>query len=204
MSPPLTIYMGYGSNLWLHQMRTRCPTSTYLGIARLQNYKWLINDRGYANVVQVPSSPPTSTTSPHHSYPNVVYGLVYSLQNTDEERLDRNEGVPVAYTKEYLSCDFWAAAHGAGSKIDTSDPPTKTREMLVYIDRKRVEEDEPKEEYVYRMNRGIEDAIKVGVPVKYVDEVMRKFIPKEEGKSKGIEEKALRQAGEFVDESGVY
>jgi hypothetical protein len=36
---PQTLYFGYGSNLWLHQMQLRCPTSQYLGVARLPNYR---------------------------------------------------------------------------------------------------------------------------------------------------------------------
>ena len=82
--------------------------------------------------------------------------------------------------------------------------------MLVYIDRERTAPSEPKEEYVYRMNKGIDDALALGVPKKYVDEVMRKFIP--EGGSGGdgdgngdgeVAAKALRQATQFEDESGV-
>ena len=63
--------------------------------------------------------------------------------------------------------------------------------MLVYIDRKRVTDDKPKEEYVYRMNRGIDDAIKMGVPKAYVEEVMRPFIPAEKDVKgrKSLEEK---------------
>lgn len=44
------LYFGYGSNLWKAQMQSRCPTSKYLGIARLNGYRWIINKRGYANV----------------------------------------------------------------------------------------------------------------------------------------------------------
>ncbi|KAJ4291626.1 hypothetical protein N0V90_009521 [Kalmusia sp. IMI 367209] len=191
-----TVYFGYGSNLWLHQMRTRCPTSTYLGVARLTNYAWIINDRGYANVVSSPSS-----TSISDRYTHAVFGLVFSLLPADEKRLDANEGVPRAYTKEYLTCDFWASSDG--KPIDANNPPTKTKQMLVYIDRKRVTEDKPKEEYVYRMNRGIEDALKMGVPRAYVKEVMRRFIPEDgEGeKRRSLEDKARRQAVEFVDEN---
>lgn len=93
-----TIYFGFGSNLWLDQMRTRCPTSTYLGVARLNDYKWIINDRGYANVVSSPSA-----NSSEKKYAHTVFGLVYALLPTDESRLDRNEGVPHAYTKEYCT-----------------------------------------------------------------------------------------------------
>ena len=98
-------------------MTTRCPTSTYLGVARLPNYQWIINDRGYANVVEVADSNSTSMSP----YDDVVFGLVYSLEAEDEKRLDKNEGVPVAYTKEMLQCEFWPS--DTEHKVDTSKDP---------------------------------------------------------------------------------
>lgn len=237
-----TIYFGYGSNLWLHQMSLRCPTSEYLGVARLDGYRWIINDRGYANVVKTANSTFvtafTSASSPeegprggldedengegadskHAKYDDVVFGLVYSLQPGDESRLDKNEGVPIAYTKENLSVDFWSIkTPGQPSWVDVKKRPTKVIDMLVYIDRNRTAEDKPKTEYIYRMNRGIEDAVAMGVPKEYVKDVMREFIP-EDGESaeekdvskgmvkakEGRREKALKQAQRFEDESGVF
>lgn len=199
-----TIYFGYGSNLWLHQMTTRCPTSTYLGVARLPNYQWIINDRGYANVVEVADSNSTSMSP----YDDVVFGLVYSLEAEDEKRLDKNEGVPVAYTKEMLECEFWPS--DTEHKVDTSKDPEKKEGMLVYIDRNRVQPDKPREEYIYRMNQGITDAVKLGVPEEYVRDVMRKYIPAQEdddgkeGEREKMAEFARGQAAEFRDESGVF
>ncbi|CAN9109584.1 unnamed protein product [Alternaria alternata] len=199
-----TIYFGYGSNLWLHQMTTRCPTSTYLGVARLPNYQWIINDRGYANVVEVADSNSTSMSP----YDDVVFGLVYSLKAEDEKRLDKNEGVPVAYTKEMLECEFWPS--DTEHKVDTSKDPEKKEGMLVYIDRNRVQPDKPREEYIYRMNQGITDAVKLGVPEEYVRDVMRKYIPAQEdddgkeGEREKMAEFARGQAAEFRDESGVF
>jgi gamma-glutamylcyclotransferase len=193
-------------------MSTRCPSSTYRGIARLPHYRWIINDRGYANVVAVPTSPspspfpssPSSASSrisPSNSkYSTSVYGLVFSLTPTDESRLDKNEGVPHAYTKELLTVDFWSGS--TSYKIDTSKRPDEKREMLVYIDRKRISPAEPRKEYVYRMNQGIADAVKLGVPEGYVREIMRGFIPQEE--EEGMAEMARGQAREFRDESGVF
>ncbi|CAN9106324.1 unnamed protein product [Alternaria alternata] len=198
------IYFGYGSNLWLHQMTTRCPTSTYLGVARLPNYQWIINDRGYANVVEVTDSNSTSMSP----YDDVVFGLVYSLEAEDEKRLDKNEGVPVAYTKEMLQCEFWPS--DTEHKVDTSKDPEKKEDMLVYIDRNRVQPDKPREEYIYRMNQGITDAVKLGVPEDYVRDVMRKYIPAQEdddgkeGERERMAEFARGQAAEFRDESGVF
>ncbi|KAH0025465.1 hypothetical protein KCU78_g4719, partial [Aureobasidium melanogenum] len=186
-----TIYFGYGSNLWQHQMRMRCPTSDYLGVARLDNYRWMINDRGYANVVQV-----KSPSSIEPNYANVVYGLVYSLQPSDEEKLDINEGVPFAYTKEDLPVSFWAKEK-EDEPVDLHKP-AKKQDMLVYISRDHVTDSDPKHEYIYRMNMGIHDALKEGVPDEYVQEVMRKFIPPEHDDT--LRDQAMQQALAFEDE----
>jgi hypothetical protein len=57
------------------------------------------------------------------------------------------------------------------------------------------------------MNRGIADAVELGVPEEYVERVMRKFIPaeKEDGEEgRKMAEFAKGQAKEFRDESGVF
>lgn len=194
-NPTQSLYFGYGSNLWRAQMLRRCPQSTYLGIARLQHFRWIINDRGYANVVEQPA---TLNRAGKPNDDDCVWGLVYSLTEQDEAALDVNEGVPVAYTKELMAVDFWAA--GAGG-VDVDASPEKVQ-MLVYVDRWRTVPDVPKAEYVWRMNRGIEDAVEEGVPGEYVRGVLRGFIPEDgDGKRKGeVEELARRQAGRFVDE----
>ncbi|WPG98805.1 Hypothetical protein R9X50_00160100 [Acrodontium crateriforme] len=192
--PPQTLYFGYGSNLWLHQMHQRCPTSTYHGIARLKQFRWIINARGYANIVALQAETLTKTPS----YENEVWGLIYSLSPKDEERLDRNEGVPVAYTKEMLEVEFWA--------VRDQDPPdvkgrSEMRSVLVYINRILVEADKPKTEYVFRMNMGIRDALAQGVPRGYVEQVMRNFIPEDEsgGDGESGKELAMKQAEDFED-----
>lgn len=195
-----TIYFGYGSNLWRQQMEQRCPHSEYKGVARLNDYKWLINERGYANVVGVSRhkseaerlSPPSAT-----AYEDEAWGLVYTLQPSDEARLDRNEGVPVAYTKEWLVCDFWPVEDGDGPANLTAKP--QQVDMLVYINREQVTPSAPKKEYIYRMNKGIDDAIDEGVPKTYVEKVMRKFIP-ESDVSEDVVGLARKQAVEFEDE----
>ena len=121
-------------------MRKRCPDSEYRGIARLSGYRWIINERGYANIVE--------TFDTRKVTANEVWGLVFELQPDDEARLDINEGVPAAYTKEDLYVDFWPAQKGGKPEVD-EEP--RTTEMLVYIDRKRLQPDKPREEYIYRM-----------------------------------------------------
>lgn len=178
-----TLYFGYGSNLWLHQMSLRCPSSTYVGIGRLSSYRWMIYDRGYANIVE------TSSAS------DVVYGLVYILTEDDERRLDVREGVPDAYTKEMITIDFWSLKPGERVNFDHS---SEKKQMLVYINRDRVEDDKPRAEYVHRINMGVRDAVRIGMPQTYVDEVIRKFIPAEgDPNARALAEK---QALKFEDE----
>lgn len=113
-------------------MAARCPQSRLIGVGRLSNYSWTINDRGYANVVDcrrlsdlgtpatdanVIEQRPVNTiihdtnaellASPQLADGKVVYGLLYSLTEEDEKRLDLAEGVPSCYGKEYLSVHFW-------------------------------------------------------------------------------------------------
>lgn len=183
-----SIYFGYGSNLWKHQMKMRCPASKYLGIARLNGYRWHINNRHYANIEEIDDSEDTKTH---------CFGLVYSLTQSDEDALDINEGVPWAYTKEDLETDFWPLGKGT-EPIDIKQPPEKAK-MLVYINRDRTADSTPKSEYVYRMNQGITDAEAAGVPKSYVKETLRKFIPA--GHDEMAERLAKQQAASFVDEA---
>ncbi|KAF2235615.1 hypothetical protein EV356DRAFT_430731, partial [Viridothelium virens] len=171
-----TPYFGYGSNLWRDQMRHRCPSSSYLGLARLKNYHWIINKRGYANVVEITTS---SSSSNADNEKDVVWGLVYTLDKKDEAQLDKNEGVPKTYTKEMIEVEFWEKGE-EGKALNIRKKP-ETRKMLVYINRTLTSGDfKPKEEYVHRMNMGIADALKEGVPRKYVEKVLRHWIPEEE------------------------
>jgi len=159
-----SVYFGYGSNLWLDQMQRRCPNSTYLGVALLHDFRWMISTRGYANIV----TPPTE-------HQDVVYGLVYRLTRSDEARLDRNEDVPRAYIKEMLPCDFWPA--NGTTWTNTSDTAPETRAMLAYINRNDIVDAAPKDEYIERMNMGINDAVAMGIPEDYIRKYLRPFIP---------------------------
>ncbi|KAH9006286.1 hypothetical protein EDB86DRAFT_3097965 [Lactarius hatsudake] len=69
------VYFGYGSNLWIDQMNRRCPDNKYIGLGVLREWCWIINQRGYANVV--PSS-------------------------GDYVSLDKYEDVPSSYEKKII------------------------------------------------------------------------------------------------------
>ncbi|KAF4576681.1 hypothetical protein EYR40_000929 [Pleurotus pulmonarius] len=153
LARPDVLYFGYGSNMWLEQMQRRCPNSPYVGIAVLEGWRWMINERGYANVVP--------------SAEDHVYGLVYKLSEEDEKSLDIYEGVPSDYVKKFMA-------------VNQSGIPSlliKEFDALVYVDEIRLDDDLPRTEYIYRMNMAIGDALKEGVPAEYIDKSLRPFIP---------------------------
>jgi len=139
-------------------MARRCPESKFVGLGVLRGWKWFINNRRYANIVLSPE--------------DLVYGLVYKISPGDEASLDRSEGVPRAYTKESMEIELRLADNGK----------EVVAQCLVYIDKRRVEQGEPWEEYVHRMNMGINDAAAKGLPEWYIEKYMRGSIPAEGGK----------------------
>lgn len=164
---PSKLYFAYGSNLWLRQMERRCPTSTYKGLARLVHWRWIINTRGYANVI-----------SSHGDEVSEVWGMIYALPPSDEAKLDINEGVPFSYQKQQLKVEIWFEESAGGKNGDTLQPG-RWETVLCYVDATRVEEAKPKDEYVHRINMGIRDARSKGMPEAYVDKYLRPFIPAE-------------------------
>lgn len=145
-----TLYFAYGSNLSLTQMASRCPTSTYISLSRLSGWKWIIGERGYANVIPSPNPPhpltlkgkplpPANDTEEDH-----VIGMLYTLLPTDEEKLDLAEGVPFAYVKQMHDVSL---LDGEGKETG------ERRKALVYVDVERTGEGVCKEEYVGRINR---------------------------------------------------
>lgn len=164
-------------------MSKRCPSSPYVGIARLPAYRWMINDRGYANVVSSAEA-------------EEVWGMAYELREDDEQTLDVNEGVPECYEKVMINVELWPSS-SASERVDIRSVKPEWREMLVYVDRGRVEPAQPRAEYIHRMNFGLKDALACGVPESYIDNVVRKFIPLE-GDPQELE-RARKQAAHFED-----
>ena len=115
--------------------------------------RWIINDRGYANIVPSPG--------------DIVYGLVFELTASDKESLDKYEGP--TYERLYIPVD----------PVPMNDTAIDRRSVksLIYVDVERKREREPVEEYIYRMNMGIRDALKEGIPAEYIKKYLRPFIP---------------------------
>ena len=137
-------------------MARRCPENKFVGLGILRGWRWIIDVRRYANVIR--------------SSEDVVYGLAYEISPSDEARLDEAEGVPWDYNKEMMKIELQVAVSGKKSLV----------QALVYADEKRVEEGAPWEEYIHRINMGINDAVARGMPEWYIDKYIRKYVPAEE------------------------
>lgn len=186
---PTKYYFAYGSNLHLCQMKRRCPDSKYIGCARLSNYRWQINERGYANVVRAEG--------------HWVEGLVYEIDEKDEAQLDINEGVSKnCYAKHYMTVRLhvvqralyrrpvsWIVDKGGPtnamrqnstrelSRTASSDHPRPELEVLVYVSFDYIQDAQPKEEYITRINLGFEDARALGVDEDYIRNIVRPYVP---------------------------
>ncbi|KAL6871879.1 hypothetical protein J3F83DRAFT_732934 [Trichoderma novae-zelandiae] len=174
------LYFAYGSNLSTEQMRQRCPYSTAVGLGKISGWRWIINERGYANIVKqaddvdVGEGGGQGQGKGKREEESHVYGMLYLLPTEDEDRLDGYEGVPWAYEKVYLEAS-WVSGGGSGSGRTADGEELTPVKVLAYVDRKRTTEGKAKEEYVGRMERGIGDAVgNWGMRESYAD-VMRRF-----------------------------
>ncbi|PTB36406.1 uncharacterized protein TrAFT101_010292 [Trichoderma asperellum] len=185
---PAKLYFAYGSNLHVKQMNRRCPNSRFIGKARLSNYRWQINERGYANVVAAER--------------HWVDGLVYEIDDVDEAKLDINEGVAKnAYNKRYMTVLLHRAQSALYRRpvswiVEKGGPAAVSGQarliaqgrrenslihwqddVLIYVNPKCTLDSSPKEEYVNRINLGIADARALGVDEDYIRNCIRPFIP---------------------------
>ncbi len=85
------LYIAYGSNLNLEQMKHRCPTAEVVGAATLKNWRlWFRGGNGGA------------VATIERKRGQRVPVLIWRIQPQDELALDRYEGWPYLYRKETL------------------------------------------------------------------------------------------------------
>lgn len=74
------VYFTYGSNMHIQQMADRCPDSRLFAVGILRSYKWEINSRGVANVIQ-------------GNREDFVEGIMFTVSPDDVRALRLHEGV---------------------------------------------------------------------------------------------------------------
>lgn len=85
------LYIAYGSNLNLEQMKRRCPTAEVVGAAELKNWRLWFRGGNHSAV---------ATIERERGF--TVPVLVWRIRPQDEAALDRYEGWPHLYRKETL------------------------------------------------------------------------------------------------------
>lgn len=194
-----TFYFAYGSNLSPTQMALRCTSmpsksAVPIAIARLHGWKWIICHSGSANLVYT-----GGVSQGEEEEGNEVWGVVYDISIEDEEILDWYEGVDWAIP-EPLNGARAARGDGEGTRpaeqgngrhnklyleVDIVEwkvkgweeqlRPEKVR-VLVYVDEYEIEEGQIRPEYIGRMNRGIGEAVELGLNEEWVARVMRRWV----------------------------
>lgn len=83
------LYVAYGSNLNLKQMKYRCPTAKLYGTGEIENYE--LQFKGHSNSAFATIAPKEGSSVPV---------AVWEIQPRDELSLDRYEGYPSHYFKQ--------------------------------------------------------------------------------------------------------
>ncbi|CAK1361519.1 hypothetical protein CB0940_03117 [Cercospora beticola] len=148
------LYFGYASNLAHSSIKGRCPDSLFCGLARLEDYKWHINDTGFGNIVP--------------SKGDHVYGALVFLSPRDEAGLDESEGVPWLYQKHSLEVErINADGSASGQKV----------QVTTYVDVERTEDGVIDRGYVVWIVKAIREASAIGMPKEYVEKYLRPWLP---------------------------
>ncbi len=86
------LYVAYGSNLNIRQMKQRCPTAKLYGTGTIEDYE--LQFKGYPNTAFATIAPKEGASVPV---------AVWEIQLKDELSLDRYEGYPSHYFKQDVS-----------------------------------------------------------------------------------------------------
>lgn len=87
-----TYYIAYGSNLHIGQMAHRCPDATIVGTTELKDWRLMFKGSKSGNYATI--EPCIGETVPV---------LIWEISEADERSLDRYEGFPHFYFKQYMS-----------------------------------------------------------------------------------------------------
>ncbi len=139
------MYFAYGSNLHLRQMKKRCPGSLFIRRAYLENYRFIYD--GYSNTRE------GAVASIIKSPGDIVYGGLFEITENDLQKLDRYEGYPWNYLRDYF---------------DIADEKKSRYNAVAYF-REGKRPGIPSEYYKQTVVQGAEDC---GLPEGYISEYL--------------------------------
>lgn len=161
-----TLYFGFATNLSSRTLQSRCPGSLYVGPAILKNYKFIISEVGFGNIVP--------------SDNDIVYGSLYFLTASHEKSLDAAEmhkvdgGEKTWHIKRHLKiCRVETSPDDGINEVDEV-------EAMTYIDEDRTSDGVASRENLTFLRRAIDDGLQSGVPRSYFDKYWKRFLPEDE------------------------
>lgn len=140
------LYIAYGSNLNLPQMKHRCPTAKVVGASEIKDYELVFRGgrRGAVATIE-----PLEGSS--------VPVLLWKIKPQDEEALNRYEGYPNFYRQEMLELEL------CGKPVNA----------MVYIMNDAHEYGAPSDYYLNTIAEGYDSA---GFDTEFLDEAVEKSI----------------------------
>ena len=101
------LYIAYGSNLNVRQMKTRCPNAKILGTAKLKGWELLFKGSKSGSYLTIEKKENA-----------IVPVVIWKVDKTDEKALDRYEGYPTFYYKKDIKLQYKGIRTGKRRTID--------------------------------------------------------------------------------------
>lgn len=143
------LYVAYGSNLNMRQMKNRCPTARFVGTGIIQNYELQFKGTPYGAHATIAPTPGQS----------VPVGI-WTIRKEDENRLDLYEGYHKTGYRYYDKAQLAVQMDGGGSLMG-----------MVYIMDPKMDFGKPTPGYVNTVRQGYRDC---GLDATVLDTALQK------------------------------
>jgi len=148
------LYYAYGSNMDWNQMRRRCPSARFVGIALLQDHKLEFTRKSQQRGCGVADVVPITGQN--------VWGVVYEISDLDVGKLDASEGYRPGSNKN----SYWRHERMVSLDGDPKRPLT----VQLYIAEREDAPPKPNNKYKDQILSG---AKHWHLPAKYIQELMQ-------------------------------
>lgn len=159
------LYFGFASNLSPRTLQSRCPGSLYVGVSRLQGWKFIITELGFGNIVRAGDD-------------DVVYGSLYFLTRQHEKALDQAELIKVGeddHRTWHVKQNVKVQRISESGNVEGDEV-----EAMTYIDVDRTVPGIASKENLTFLRRAVDDGVQCGVPKAYFDKYWKHYLPEDE------------------------
>jgi gamma-glutamylcyclotransferase (GGCT)/AIG2-like uncharacterized protein YtfP len=137
------VYFAFGSNMSLKQMQERCPNSKKIDIGMLENYRLIFPRHSTKRNCGVASIAPCEG--------EVIWGIIYELDNEDLTKLDAAEGFNPLRAPEKNNYNRISV------QIKTQYPQSEKIDCLTYLAVPQQGDFFPNTQYIHTILEGAEE-----------------------------------------------